>query len=46
MFLASLPPLALAWGYIMRKTDSLWGSILFHAGMDLPIILGLWSNTH
>jgi membrane protease YdiL (CAAX protease family) len=46
MFLASLPPLALAWGYIMRKTDSLWGSILFHAGMDLPVILGLWSNTH
>jgi len=46
MFLASLPPLALAWGHIMRKTDSLWGSILFHAGMDLPIILGLWSNTH
>jgi membrane protease YdiL (CAAX protease family) len=46
MFLASLPPLALAWGYIMRKTDSLWGSILFHAGMDLPIMLGLWSNTH
>jgi membrane protease YdiL (CAAX protease family) len=46
MFLASLPPLALAWGYIMRKTDSLWGSVLFHAGMDLPIILGLWSNTH
>jgi membrane protease YdiL (CAAX protease family) len=46
MFLASLPPLALAWGHIMRKTDSLWGSVLFHAGMDLPIILGLWSNTH
>jgi len=46
MFLASLPPLALVWGHIVRKTDSLWGSILFHAGMDLPIILGLWSNTH
>jgi membrane protease YdiL (CAAX protease family) len=46
MFLASLPPLALAWGYIMQKTDSLWGSVLFHAGMDLPIILGLWSTAH
>lgn len=46
MFLASLPPLALAWGYITQKTDSLWGSILFHAGMDLSIILGLWSTTH
>jgi uncharacterized protein len=42
-FLASLPPLALAWGYIMQKTDSLWGSVLFHAGMDLPIMLGIFS---
>jgi membrane protease YdiL (CAAX protease family) len=44
MFLAVLFPLALAWGYIMQKTDSLWGSILFHAGMDIPIMLGIFSN--
>jgi membrane protease YdiL (CAAX protease family) len=43
-FLAILFPLALAWGYVMQKTDSIWGSILFHAGMDIPIVLGLFSG--
>ena len=44
IFLAILFPLALAWGTIMQKTDSVWGSILFHAGMDIPIMLGIFSN--
>ena len=44
IFLAILFPLALAWGYIMQKTEAVWGSILFHAGMDIPIILGIFSN--
>jgi membrane protease YdiL (CAAX protease family) len=43
-FLAVLFPLALAWGYVMQKTDSIWASILFHAGMDIPVILGIFSN--
>jgi membrane protease YdiL (CAAX protease family) len=44
IFLVVLFPLALAWAYIMQKTDGLWGSILFHAGMDIPIMLGFFSN--
>lgn len=44
IFLAILLPLALAWGYVTQKTDAVWGSILFHAGMDIPIILGIFSN--
>ena len=44
LFLLILFPLALAWGYIIQKTDSIWGSILFHAGMDIPIMLGIFSN--
>lgn len=44
IFVAFLFPLALALGYIMQKTDSVWGSILFHAGMDIPVILGIFSN--
>ncbi|MEN6436523.1 MAG: type II CAAX endopeptidase family protein [Anaerolineaceae bacterium] len=44
IFLAVLLPLALLWGYVMQKTDSIWGSILFHAGMDIPIMLGIFSN--
>jgi membrane protease YdiL (CAAX protease family) len=43
-FLAILVPLALAWGYTMQKTDSLWGSVLFHAGTDIPIVLGIFST--
>ncbi len=44
IFLAIVFPLALAWGYLTQKTDSLWGSILFHAGADIPVILGIFSN--
>lgn len=44
IFLAILFPLALAWGWIMQKTEGVWASILFHAGMDIPIMLGIFSN--
>jgi hypothetical protein len=44
LFLAAVAPLAFAWGYVMQKTDSIWGSVLFHAGMDIPIMLGIFSG--
>ena len=44
VFLVILVPLALAWGYVMQKTDSVWGSILFHAGTDIPIFLAIFST--
>jgi len=28
----------------MLKIDSLLGSVLFHAGADIPVILGIFSN--
>ncbi len=28
----------------MQKTDSIWGSVLFHAGMDIPVMVGIFSN--
>ena len=37
--------LGLAWGYIMQRTDSVLGSILFHAGTDIPVFIGIFSNT-
>ena len=37
--------LGLAWGYIMQHTDSIIGSVLFHAGTDVPVFLGIFSNT-
>jgi uncharacterized protein len=44
MFVAVLLPLAFCWGWLMQKTDSIWGSVLFHAGMDISIMLGTFSN--
>ena len=26
-------------GFVMLKTDSIWGSVLFHAGYDLLVII-------
>ena len=43
VFLAIVFPLALVWGWLMQKTDAVWASILFHAGTDIPIFLGLFS---
>lgn len=43
-FLAILFVLALAWGYVIQKTESLWGSVLFHAGADLLIIVGIFGT--
>jgi uncharacterized protein len=36
--------LSIAWGWLMHKTGSLWGSALFHVGADLLIILPILSN--
>jgi membrane protease YdiL (CAAX protease family) len=43
-FLVILFPLALIWGYLMQKTDSIWGSALFHAGADCIIIFGIFAS--
>jgi membrane protease YdiL (CAAX protease family) len=36
--------LGLVWGYIMQRTDSILGSTLFHAGTDIPVFIGIFSN--
>jgi membrane protease YdiL (CAAX protease family) len=43
-FLLVVFPLALIWGYLMQKTDSLWGSVLFHVGADCMIIFGIYAS--
>lgn len=40
-FLAIVFPLALLYAYLMQKTDSAWGSVLFHAGSDVFWFLGM-----
>lgn len=44
LFLAYLLPLSLVWGYLVQKTDSLLGSVLFHAGTDIPVVLVIFSR--
>ena len=36
--------LSIGWGWLMQKTGSLWGSVLFHAGADLLIIVPIFSS--
>lgn len=36
--------LGLALGTVMQKTDSILGPSLFHAGADIPIVIGFFSN--
>ncbi len=38
-FLFVLFGFSIAWGWLMQKTESLWGSVLFHAAADFLIIL-------
>jgi uncharacterized protein len=44
IFLAVTLPFALAWGWLMQKTQSIWGPVLFHAAMDIPIVVGIFSS--
>jgi len=44
VFLAVLFVLALVWGYVIQKTESLWGSVLSHAGADLMIMVGIYKT--
>jgi len=43
MFLAILLLLSLAWGYVMQKTDNIWGSALFHAGADWFVLIWMFA---
>ena len=36
--------LGLVWGFVMQKTNSILGSVLFHAGSDVSVFLGIFSN--
>ena len=35
--------LGLSFATLIYKTDSLWGAVLFHAGADIPVVVGLMS---
>jgi membrane protease YdiL (CAAX protease family) len=43
-FVLQLLPLSLVWCWLMQKTNSIWGSILLHAAMDIPVFVGIFSG--
>lgn len=45
-FMAALMALALLWGWLMRKSNSIWGPILIHAGADVLVILGFLAGAN
>ena len=44
LFMGILIGLALLFGTVIQKTKALWPAILFHAGMDISVMLGIFSN--
>jgi uncharacterized protein len=44
IFMGILIGLALLFGTVIQKTRSLWPAILFHAGMDISVMLGIFSS--
>lgn len=42
LFLAVLFGLAWVWGFLIQRTESLWGAVLFHAGADLLVVMGIF----
>lgn len=44
MFQVILLLLAMAFAAVMQKTRALWPAALFHAGMDISVMLGIFSN--
>ena len=43
-FLAIALVLSLVWGFLIQKSDSLWGVVLFHAAGDCLIIFGAYAR--
>ena len=43
-FLAIVVLLSLVWGYLIQKTDSLWGAVLFHAAGDCLVIFPIFAS--
>jgi membrane protease YdiL (CAAX protease family) len=43
-FLLIVLTLSLVWGYLIQKTNSLWGAVLFHAAGDCLIIFAAFAS--
>ncbi len=43
-FLVIVLILSLVWGFLIQKSDSLWGAVLFHAAADCLVIFGAYAS--
>jgi membrane protease YdiL (CAAX protease family) len=43
-FLVIVMALSLIWGYLIQKTDSLWGAVLFHAAADCLVLFPIYAG--
>ncbi len=43
-FLVIVLVLSLVWGILIKKSDSLWGAVLFHAAGDCLVIFGVFAS--
>jgi membrane protease YdiL (CAAX protease family) len=43
-FVAFVFVLGLMWGWLMQTSRSIWGSVLFHAGADVAVILPIFQH--
>jgi membrane protease YdiL (CAAX protease family) len=43
-FLVIVLVLSLIWGFLIQKSDSLWGAVLFHAAADCLILFGAFAS--
>lgn len=46
LFMVATTALALLWGWLMQKSNSIWGAVLIHAGGDVLVILGFLAGAN
>ncbi len=45
-FMAALLALGFLWGWLMQKSNSIWGPVLIHAGGDVLVIVGFLAGAN
>jgi len=46
VYMVAVLAFGLLWGYLMQKSNSIWGSVLIHAGVDVLAILGFIAGAY
>ncbi len=46
LFMVALLALGLLWSWLMRKSNSIWGPVLIHAGADILVMVGFLAGAN